>query len=52
MKLPFVTFDYDYYWNQFVFGFGWYSVKHPRGVVYWKRLFAILKPHHKDEQRT
>lgn len=49
MKIPFITFEYDYYWNQFVCGFGWLETKHPRGVTYWKRLFGILKPYHKDE---
>lgn len=49
MKIPFITFEYDYYWNQFVCGFGWLETKHPRGVTYWRRLFGILKPYHKDE---
>lgn len=49
MKIPFIDFSYDYYWNQFVCGFGWFSTKNPRGVVYWKRLFGILKPLHNDK---
>lgn len=34
MKIPFIDFSYDYYWNQFVCGFDWFSTKNPRGVVY------------------
>lgn len=47
MKIPFITFDYDYYWNQFVCGIAKYNTAIKR-VVYWKRLFGIFKPHHEN----
>lgn len=41
MKIPFIDFHYDYYYNQFICGFGLVSSKIPRGIIYWKRLTII-----------